>query len=139
MAGEKEITIDQAIEMINAEIGRIKHVSKAALLEAGLKVMAAAQRRLRASVITGNLRASGYVRTPSEQLRTEPDKLIAGQYSDIPADEIDDLAVEVGFTANYALFAHEAMGGRAPKFLETVVLENRDTIVEIIKQRTGGE
>lgn len=138
MAGEPILTIDQAIALINKQVGEIKNLAKAGLWEAGLKIMAAAQKRLRASVITGNLRASGYVRSAEEQLRPDPEKLIADAYQAIPAGDMHELDIEVGFTANYAIYVHEHMGGRTPKFLENVVLENTREIVEIVRQRSGG-
>ena len=47
-----------------------------------------------------------------------------------------EIGVEVGFTALYALYAHENMEGRTPKFLEDAITENKARIIEIIKKRT---
>lgn len=127
--------LDEAITSLNDRIKRIKVVSQAGFWEAGLKIMRAAQLRLRASVITGNLRASGYVRSNMQQVRPEPEKLIGEQSLEIPSDQIPPLGVELGFTAVYALYAHENMEGRAPKFLENVVRENESKIAEIIEKR----
>lgn len=132
-----EITLDEAMELINREIGKVKGNVQAGIWEAALKIMGAAQKRLRASVITGNLRASGYVRSEAGTERPMPEKLDPDKQNEIPADPLGEIGVELGFTANYAIYVHENMEARTPKFLEGVILENREKIVQIVKERSG--
>lgn len=133
--------LEEALNEINEAIADVKDKSQAAFWEVGLKVLNKAQKNLRDSVVTGNLRASGYARQPSgEVLRPDPEKLNTQQSEPVPGDHIGDLGVEVGFTAIYALNVHENLAGaRTPKFLERPVVENTRQIIEIIKQRAGAE
>ena len=133
------IGLDESIERINDEINRIEKLSMAGLWEAGLKVLRAAQKRLKPSVITGNLRASGYVRSNANTDRPDPANLISSKNEPIPGNRLPEIGLEVGFTANYALYAHENMEGRAPKFLESVIVENEREIIRIIAVRSGAD
>jgi hypothetical protein len=132
----KEISIDEAVELINTEVAKVINLTRAGLWEAALKIMNIAQKRLRPSVITGNLRASGYVRDEAHMERPMPEKLATEKQLDVP-DEPLGIGVELGFTALYAIYVHENMEGRSPKFLEGVLLENRDKIIQIVKERSG--
>lgn len=127
--------LEEAIDSLNKRIKRVKDISNAGFWEAGLKIMRAAQLRLRASVITGNLRASGYVRNNMTQLRPEPERLLGDKSLEVPSDQLPGIGVELGFTAMYALYVHENMEGRSPKFLEGVIRQNEDDIVRIIERR----
>jgi hypothetical protein len=121
--------LDEVMRNLNRQIEQIKGDVLAGLLEAGLFIQRAAQERV--PVDTGNLKASAYTRNhPSERD-----------------------AVEVGFTAAYAPFVHEAEGklkgqprrggsGKGtywetgePKFLQKAVEDNLYKIVEIIRKR----
>lgn len=130
--------LDQAVDRLNKEVSRIKGKAQAGLWEAGLKIMASAQRKLRASVVTGNLRASGYVRSNAAMERPMPEKL-GLENEPVPSDSLPAIGVELGFTANYALYVHEDMEGRSPKFLEQTILENESNIVAIVKKRAESE
>lgn len=130
--------LDEALENIDKAVADVEKKSQAGFWEAGLKVLASAQKRLKASVVTGNLRASGYVRSKMDQERPMSDRLINEQNEPIPGDDLPAIGVEVGFTAVYALNVHENMEGRTPKFLENAVTENERAIVEIIKRTAGG-
>ena len=129
--------LDEAIDDINFAVSNIANVSQAALLEAGFSVMNSAQKRLKPSVITGNLRASGYVRSSKTSRRPDERHLDTSKSDPIPTDAIPPIGVELGFTALYALYAHENMEGRAPKFLENAIAENKDRIIAIIKERSA--
>lgn len=131
--------LDEALARMDREIQEIENLSQAGLWEAGLKVLRAAQKRLRASVVTGNLRASGYARANTDFNRPNASDLIPGKNEDVPREKLPEIGVELGFTANYALFAHENMEGRAPKFLESVIVENEQNIVRIVAQRSGAD
>ena len=124
--------IDEALADIDKALMNVKGVSQKGLWEAGLKVMNSAQKRLKDSVITGNLRASGYVRSEKTLDRPDESRLIQDKSDPIPSDSIPELGVEMGFTALYALYAHENMEGRAPKFLENAIAENKEAIIQII-------
>ena len=128
--------IDDALADIDKALGSIKHVAKAGLWEAGLGVMNSAQKRLKDSVITGNLRASGYVRSSATTKRPDESRIKQDMNDPIPSDSIPEIGVEMGFTALYALYAHENMEGRAPKFLENAIAENKQNIISIIKKRS---
>ncbi len=126
--------LDEAVEEINQKIGKVKAGAQAGLWEASLKIMASAQRKLRASVVSGNLRASGYVRANSGMERPMPEKLGVENHP-VPTEMLPEVGVELGFTALYAPYVHENMEGRSPKFLEQTILENKDRIVAIVKKR----
>ena len=129
--------LDEAIDDINFAVNQIADVSQAALLEASFGVMNSAQKRLKPSVISGNLRASGYVRSSKTSRRPDEQHLDTSKSEPIPTDSIPPIGVELGFTAQYALYAHENMEGRAPKFLENAISENKDRIISIIKERSA--
>jgi len=99
---------------------------------AGLLVEGQSNRRV--PVEYGNLRGSSYARKAQD----------------------DPLAVEVGYTANYAVFVHENLEQKlageprpsglgtywnpgGPKFLERALNENRDSILAIIQRRASVE
>lgn len=131
--------LDEAIEEIDRSIKEIENLSMAGLWEAGLKVLAKIQKKLRASVITGNLRASGYVRSNSDFDRPNPGKLDKSKNQTVPGNRLPEIGLELGFTANYALYAHEHMEGRAPKYAESVIVENPRNIVKIIAKRSKAD
>lgn len=138
MSGVRVEGLNEAITDLNKEIKKIENLAQDGLWEAGLKVMASAQKRLRPSVISGNLRASGYVRSNSQVERPMPEKL-GGNNEAIPSNSLPAIGVELGFTAVYALNVHENMEGRAPKFLENALTENKDAIIAIVKKRSGAD
>lgn len=127
--------LNNVLDNLNKEIAGIKGRSVAGLWEAGLKVQASSQKRLKDSVVTGNLRASAYTRAADDFKRIDPQNLEADKNDAVPSDRLVR-RVEIGFTAVYAVFAHENMEGRAPKFLEDAVTENRGNIIKIL-QRTA--
>lgn len=141
--------IEAALSRINEEVAKVEKLSQAGLWEAGLKIMGASQKRLTAQIyskgslpgyrLTGNLRASGYVRAAQETVRPEPGELLASQNEAIPGDALPAIGIELGFTATYALYVHEDMEGRGAKFLEGVILENESKIIDIVKQRSGAD
>lgn len=136
-----EITIDEAIEQIGLEIGKVKVVAQAGLLEAALKIINASMKKV--PILYGNLRASAYVRTAQETTRPDSAHLDEKENEPVPTDRLGEIGVELGYTANYAVYVHENLeafhdDGEA-KFLESVIIENADLIVEIVKQRSGGE
>lgn len=148
-AGVRVEGLDEALERLDREIGQIEGLAQAGLWEAGLRVMRASQKRLTAQIyskgssgsyrLTGNLRASGYVRANAETTRLSPDKLIGSQNESVPSDKLPPIGVELGFTAVYALYVHEDMEGRGAKFLENPILENEAKIIEIVKKRSGAD
>lgn len=127
--------IDEALADIDDTISNIKDVSRAGLWDAGLQVINSAQKRLKPSVITGNLRASAYVRNSKTTSRPDQQHLDTQKSDPIPSDPITDIGVEMGLTALYALYVHENMNGRSPKFLENAIAENKDRIIKIISER----
>jgi hypothetical protein len=126
--------LDNVLREIDAQIKDIDGATLDGLLDAGLQVQRSAQQRLRPSVVTGNLRASAYTRKSGQFVRLDPSAIEPEKNVSDPSGDIE--GVEVGFTAKYAIFAHENLeGNRAPKFLENAVSENRDGILEIIRKR----
>jgi len=125
--------LDKVMANLNKQIAGINDRSMSGLFEAGLKIQRAAQQELRASVVTGNLRGSAYTRRSGQFVRLDDSKLDRSKSAPDPSGQVD--GVEIGFTAKYALFAHENIeGNRAPKFLERPLNRNRKQIVEIIKK-----
>ena len=127
--------IEEALADIDKVVNDIGDAAKVGLWDAGLQVIGSAQKRLKPSVITGNLRASAYVRNSSSTNRPDEQYLNTQKNEPIPSDQIPNIGVEMGFTALYALYAHENMNGRAPKFLENAISENKERIIKIIKKR----
>jgi hypothetical protein len=126
--------LDDVLKSLDQQVSKIEGATLDGLWEAGLQIQRSSQQRLRPSVVTGNLRASAYTRKSGELQRIDASRLEPDQNNPDPSGEID--GVEVGFTAKYAIFAHENMeGNRAPKFLENAVNENKDAIVEIVRRR----
>lgn len=127
---------DEVMRNLNEQINGIKDRSVAGLLEAGLKIEARSNQRVPREY--GNLAASSYARKAQD----------------------GGMAVEIGYTAEYALYVHEDLemslkGEPRPsglgvywgpngenKFLEKTLRENQDLIVQIIEQRAkldGGD
>lgn len=127
--------LDGILANLNKEIRDLPNRTMAGLYEAGLQVQRAAQKELKASVVTGNLRASAYTRSADKFTRLDPEQINADAVYPDPSDRLAPTRVEIGFTALYAVYAHENMNGRAPKFLEGPILRNQKAILEIIKQR----
>ena len=154
--------IDDAIDEITRGVDEIKDVSQAGFWEAGLKIMNESQKL--APVDSGNLRASGYVRSASKT--KTPEKGFTGE-GEMPNDKVPAVGVEIGYYAFYAFNVHEMIGQKLkgkprenfaktkegvdfgggsgkgtywdtgqPKFLESVVVRNVKNILEIIKKRT---
>jgi hypothetical protein len=107
--------VEDVLNNLNSEIGKIEGKTMAGLLEAGFIVQADAQRK--APIDTGNLRGSAYTR-----------KTIDGSMS-----------VEVGFGAAYALWVHENMDSYHPtgqaKFLESALTENSGAVLDAIARK----
>lgn len=141
--------IEDALARIDSEVAKIEGLSQAGLWEAGLKIIGAAQKRLTSQIyskgntgnykLTGNLRASAYVRAASSTVRPDASKMVASQNENIPADPLPPIGIELGFTATYALYVHEEMEGRGAKFLEGVIVENEQNIIDIVKKRSGAD
>lgn len=111
--------LDRLFGKLDKLVENIEGRSAAGAFAAGLMVQAEAQRRT--PVDTGNLRGSAFTRRVPEDLT--PDGWAT---------------VEVGFSADYAVFVHEDMEARhavgQAKFLESAVYDLRERIVEVIKQ-----
>ena len=120
---------DEVMANLNTQIAGIKNRSMAGLLEAGLKIEAASNQR--APRHLGNLVGSSYARKAQD----------------------GSLSVEVGYTANYAVYVHENLEMKLQgqpradglgvywgpngenKFLEKTVTLNERAIVEIVMAR----
>lgn len=118
--------LDDVLKNLNDQIGGIKNRSFTGLLEAGLKIEAASNERTPSEY--GNLRGSSYTRK----------------------SQSGNIAVEVGYTANYAAAVHENLGQKLkgqprpsglgnywdprgePKFLERTLQLNQKAIVDIV-------
>lgn len=126
--------LDDVLGNLNREIEGIKERGGDGCLKAARYVEGEAKKRV--PVDSGNLRASGYSRR--EQAGKD--------------------AAEVGFSASYAVFVHENMeqklkgqprrsgSGKGrywetgqPKFLQSVLEEDRDTILDIIREEAEVE
>lgn len=125
--------LEEVLSNLNKEIAGIKGRALDGLWDAGLQVQRVAQQELQASVVTGNLRASAYTRKSGQLLRLDDNQLDRDKAYQDPSGTLG--GVEIGFTAMYALMAHENMEGRAPKYLEGPLRRNRKQIFEIIRKR----
>ena len=123
--------LDEILASINSEISGIKNRGVDGLLEGGFMIQGRSQRKV--PVEYGNLRASAYTRKAID----EPS------------------AVEVGFSAAYALEVHENMEQKRagqprpsglgvywgpkgePKFLESTVTEGASEFVEIVRRKAA--
>lgn len=121
------------IDNLNKAIEGIQGRTWGGLLAAGAKVQRLSQQRV--PVEYGNLRASAYARRMQQ------------------SHAKDEMAVEVGYTAAYALFVHENMQQKfkgqprpsglgyywgphgQPKFLESALLDLQQEIVQTIASR----
>lgn len=126
--------LDAVIRNLNKEIKRIEGAGMAGLWDAGLQIQAASQRRV--PVDTGNLKGSHYTRAESKLVRLDK----SGNAPD-PQGSVPPHAVEVGATADYALFVHENLEAQhtvgEAKFLERAIDENQGGILEIIRRRAA--
>ena len=124
--------LDKVLQNLNREVKAIENRTQKGLMTAGLLVKREAQ--LKTPVDIGNLKASAYV--------------------DPIHDSMGRLGVEIGYTAFYAPFVHEASGklkglprprphkgrfwdpqGRAePQFLRNALYQNADKILSIIAE-----
>lgn len=123
------------LRRLNSELAGIAGRSMGGLLAGGLKVQALSQRRV--PIEYGNLRASAYTRKAAN-IGTAGGAVARGIIGGLATEP---LAVEVGYSASYALFVHENMqqklkGQRRPsglgvywgpagqpKYLESAVVE----------------
>ena len=104
---------------VNKQTSKIKNKTKEGMISAGLHIEAEAKRNT--PIDTGNLRASGYT-----------------TWDTAPGSA---LAVEIGFTAHYAIHVHEIKKnyhGGDWKFLERAIAENEGEILQEIVSRAGG-
>lgn len=120
--------LEKVFNNLNNEIGKIKKVTIAGLIEAGLLVKREAMKIT--PVDTGNLKAGAYVIWGGSGFKpshTVPEimsvrikksiskKLDVNQHEKIIAEReqrlssVTDPFAEIGFTASYALFVHEGM------------------------------
>lgn len=132
-AGGEVKGLEEITRNINRQIAAMPRATMAGLMAAGLIVQRDAQ--LHVPVDTGNLKASAFTRKAQKSSDRKP-------------------AVEVGFTASYAVFVHENMeqklrgvprtsgsgkgrywdpqGRAGPKFLQNAVADNQRKIVDTI-------
>lgn len=103
---------ENVLKNLNKEIRAVQGRTEAGLKTAGLLVQRESQKKV--PIDTGNLKASAYTQNKG-----------AG--------------VEVGFTADYAIYVHEneeAYHARGEaKFLEKALIENKSKILEIIQKK----
>lgn len=120
MAVDNAVTgLGEVLENLNDEISQIQGMTMAGLYEAGLKIQASSQQRT--PVKFGNLKGSAYTRK----------------------DRLGKKAVEIGYTANYAIYVHENLEARhtvgQAKFLESALRDNEAKIVDIVQQKASVE
>lgn len=158
--------LEEALKEINEAIAQVENVSQAAFWEVGLKIIRASMKK--APVDTGNLRASAYVRSATKeslpagetytgegQMPTDSPPALGvevGYYAHYalnvhemveqklkgqPREDFGTTREGVGFGGGTGKGTYWDTG--EPKFLESVVMENRTTIPEIIKKRVEAD
>lgn len=154
--------LNDAIKYINEQIAGIKDATRAAQWEAALKVINLSMKRAPAD--TGNLRGSAYVRSAqrSEKIGTGEVE-DSNMPTDTLPDFAVEFGYYAHYALNVHEMVEQKLKGRPrahfgttregvdfgggtgkgtywdtgePKFLESVVTENRDRIVEIVRERT---
>lgn len=105
--------LDDVLQNLGEEVQKLKGTTTAGLLAAGLILQRQSQVNLRPSVVTGNLRGSGFTRKAP----------------------LTPMAVEVGFTAAYAPIVHENMEGRSPKYMQEAIKSERGKMLDAIAKR----
>lgn len=124
-SGAKLDGLDNAMRNLNREISGVRNRTAGGLLRAGGIILAEAKDRV--PVEYGDLRDSGYVLL-----------------------ETEELAVDIGFTAPYALFVHENLEQKLkgkprpsgigvywgphgqPKFLESAIIDKTEEAVDAV-------
>jgi len=149
--------IDQAIQNIRKEVEQIQGVTLKGLFRAGLKIRGEAQRLC--PVVTGNLKASAYTIASENSSMEQTEGDFSGEnagemsshHSSVLASRESAIrnninpAVEVGFTAEYAVKVHENPNtGQATypgasevgqwKFLEEALKRNEDYVLDVIRR-----
>lgn len=128
--------LEQVLSNLNERIEAIEGASMAGLYEAGLKIQAVSQKRT--PVDQGNLKGSAYTRGGGQGVTRleEPDD---STVAPMPTGSVKPTTVEIGYTANYALYVHEDMQARhkvgQAKYLESSLRDNEDEIVDIVQQK----
>lgn len=105
--------LEDVLQNLGEEVQKLKGTTMSGLLAAGLILQRQSQVNLKPSVITGNLRGSAFTRKAP----------------------LTPLAVETGFTAVYAPFVHENMGGRSPKYMQEAIKSERKKMLDAIAAR----
>lgn len=117
--GDQVKGLDTVLSNLNSEIAKIEGASMDGLMEAGMKIQASSQQR--APVDTGNLKGSAYTRKA----------------------RVGGKSVEIGYTANYAIYVHENLEARhtvgQAKFLESALRDNEAKIIDIVQQKAKVE
>lgn len=105
--------LEEVVENLGEEVQKLKGTTMSGLLAAGLILQRQSQVNLKPSVITGNLRGSGFtMKAP-----------------------LTPLAVQVGFGAVYAVSVHENMQGRSPKYMQEAIVSERKKMLDAIVAR----
>jgi len=132
MATETVIGLDQVVRSLNKEISKIDGASRAGLIKGGAMFLGKAVPE--APLVTGNLRASGFLKTSTGEVTRGNNPKWKGEVSDemeIRHKEVlgrvepkraslDSFSLTLGFSAVYALSVHEnprsgKTGGVSPK------------------------
>jgi hypothetical protein len=148
LAGMKEVLMS-----LNKEIAKIEGRTLKGLIRSAIVIRRDMEKTSPViPVDTGNLRASWFVVTSKgDKQNVDPsfkdDKgKMAAQHTRVINDVLSQLlgskypALSMGFTANYATEVHEDMTkkrkrpGSGPKFLESALIRNRNTILKLIRE-----
>lgn len=133
-------------------VPEVNEAAMAGMFAGGLIIQGESQKGV--PVEYGNLRASAYTAMPGNLTRVDESGLDASENRPDPTIPAGSKFVEVGHTANYAIYVHENMeqtlkgeprpsglgtywnpGG--PKFLEKAVNENAREVLDQVAVRIG--
>jgi len=140
--------LEDVLDTLNRSVRGIKFRTRKGMIAAGLLIQRKAQQKV--PVDLGNLRSSAFTiwgstgGTSKKSFEGSDKEEMAANHSKVVSqerlgmtDSITNPQVEVGFTANYAMYVHEdpiakhTVGER--KFLERAIIENLDGILYAIE------
>lgn len=149
-------SLDQVIQDLNEQIGRVHVATRRGLIAAGLYIQGESQRRC--PVDLGNLKASAFTTWPGKKgagvkgFKGNTAEVMASNHANSVNSATATVTansspvrtvVEVGHSAYYALYVHENMTAKhtvgSAKFLQRAFIEGAPRVIELIREEVSGE